>query len=81
MGRYEDWLAFRDLFQSIIGKDATTTQVEKLHYLKTSLKGETKLLVRNLTTTGENYERAWRILSSHYENKRLLVLICLISYR
>ncbi|KMQ82563.1 hypothetical protein RF55_22550, partial [Lasius niger] len=33
-GKYEDWPAFRDLFQSIIGKDGSLSDVEKLHYLK-----------------------------------------------
>ncbi|KMQ84652.1 hypothetical protein RF55_17380, partial [Lasius niger] len=33
-GKYEDWPAFRDLFQSIIGKDRNLSEVEKLHYLK-----------------------------------------------
>jgi len=72
-GAYEDWPAFRDLFISIIGKDGSTSQVEKLHYLKASLKGEAELLVRNLPTTSENYDRAWKALTDHYENKRLLV--------
>jgi len=72
-GAYEDWPAFRDLFTSIIGKDGSTSQVEKLHYLKASLKGEAELLVRSLPTTSENYERAWKALTDHYENKRLLV--------
>lgn len=34
-GKYKDWPAFRDLFQSIIGKDPSIALVEKLHYLKT----------------------------------------------
>lgn len=61
------------LFDSIIDKDATITKVEKLHYLKTCLKGESELLIRNLTTTSDNYERAWSTLSEYYKNKRLLV--------
>lgn len=79
-GRYEDWPSFRDLFLSIIGKDASTTKVEKLHYLKTSLKGEADLLIRTLATTGENYDRAWSTLSSYYENKRLLVRAYLANF-
>lgn len=54
-------------------RDTAITDVERLHYLKTSLKGEAELLVRHLTTTGENFQRAWLILSEHYANKRLLV--------
>jgi len=63
--KYEDWPAFRDLFKSIIGKDTSTSPVEKLHYLKTCLKGEAELLIRSLTTTDENFERAWKILSDY----------------
>lgn len=71
-GRYEDWPSFRDLFSSIISKDTSTSKVEKLHYLKSCLKGEAELLVRNLPTTDENFEQAWKVLSDYYENKRLL---------
>ncbi|XP_011700180.1 PREDICTED: uncharacterized protein LOC105457284 [Wasmannia auropunctata] len=71
--RYEDWPSFRDLFHSIIGKDAATTQVEKLHYLQSCLKGKADLLIRSLTTTNENFERAWKALTDYYENKQLLV--------
>lgn len=72
-GRYEDWPSFRDLFHSIIGKDAAVPPVEKLHYLKSCLKGEAELLVRSLPTTDENFGRAWATLTEYYENKRLLV--------
>lgn len=72
-GRYKDWPAFRDLFSSILGRDPSTTSVEKLHYLKTCVKGEAELLIRNFPMTGENFGRAWTALSSYYENKRLLV--------
>ncbi|KMQ85149.1 hypothetical protein RF55_16472 [Lasius niger] len=72
-GKYEDWLSFRDLFVSIISKDTTLTNVERLHYLKTSLKGEAERLVRNFTITDANFDRAWAALVEHYENKRLLV--------
>ncbi|XP_071581282.1 uncharacterized protein [Temnothorax nylanderi] len=79
-GKYEDWLAFRDLFLSIVGRDSAATQVEKLHYLKSCLKGEAELLIRNVATTEENYIRAWNILSSYYENKRLLVRAYLANF-
>ncbi|XP_070172246.1 uncharacterized protein [Polyergus mexicanus] len=72
-GLYEDWPSFRDLFHSLIGKDESTADVEKLHYLKSCLKGEAELLVRSLPTTGENFNRAWKTLTDYYENKRLLV--------
>ncbi|KMQ90768.1 hypothetical protein RF55_9440 [Lasius niger] len=53
--------------------DTSTTQVEKLHYLKSCLKGEAELLVRNLSITDENFDRAWNVLTDYFENNRLLV--------
>ncbi|XP_024875256.1 uncharacterized protein LOC112456750, partial [Temnothorax curvispinosus] len=79
-GKYEDWPSFRDLFHSLIGRDANTTPVEKLHYLKTSLKGEAELLVRNIATTAENYNSAWDVLNAYYENKRLLTRAYLSNF-
>ncbi|KAL6417418.1 hypothetical protein ACFW04_012760 [Cataglyphis niger] len=72
-GLYEDWPSFRDLFHSFIRKDVSAANVEKLHYLKACLKGEAELLIRSLPTTGENFDRAWKVLTDYYENKRLLV--------
>jgi len=72
-GLYQDWPSFRDLFSSIIGQDTAISQVEKLHYLRTCLKGEAALLIGDLPVTGENFIRAWTELTRHYENKRLLV--------
>ncbi|KAL6418839.1 hypothetical protein ACFW04_011733 [Cataglyphis niger] len=72
-GLYEDWPSFRDLFHSFIRKDVSAANVEKLHYLKACLKGEAELLIRSLPTTCENFDRAWKVPTDYYENKRLLV--------
>lgn len=69
-GKYEDWPAFRDLFQSIIGKDGSLSEVEKLHYLKVSVKADAESLIKNLPTTTENFNRVWIILCEHFEKIR-----------
>lgn len=79
-GKYDEWLSFSGLFLSIIGRDPAMAAVEKLHYLKSCLKGETELLIRNLNTTKENYRRAWKLLKSRYENTRLLVRFYLLKF-
>lgn len=71
-GEFEQWPEFRDLFLSIINRDSTLSSVEKLHYLKTSVKGSAANLLKNLPITGENFDRAWSMLAGHFENKRLL---------
>nr|XP_012145736.1 PREDICTED: uncharacterized protein LOC105663123 [Megachile rotundata] len=72
-GRFEDWPAFSDLFQSLVIDESALSNVRKLHYLKTSVSGEAESLLKNLPTTDENFQRAWTLLKEHYENKRLLV--------
>lgn len=79
-GKVEDWPAFRDLFGSIIAHDTSLSSVEKLHYLKTSLKDEAEKLMRNILSTAENYDQVWKTLTDHYENNRLLVRACLTEF-
>ena len=71
-GAFEDWLTFRDLFQSIVGNNSSISAIEKFHYLKTCLEGPADELIRPLAVTGDNYPRAWELLSAQYENKREL---------
>ncbi|XP_071579938.1 uncharacterized protein [Temnothorax nylanderi] len=75
-GRYDEWSAFKDLFGSIIDQDTGLSNVEKLHYLKSCVKGEAEQLLKNLPTTADNYKRAVTLLTGRYDNKRLLVRAC-----
>ncbi|XP_077272830.1 uncharacterized protein LOC143903247 [Temnothorax americanus] len=72
-GEYEKWPSFRDVFRSVIGDQSSISAVERLHYLRSCLKGPAENLIQSLTITSENYDRAWAILSKHYENKRELI--------
>ncbi|XP_022824611.1 uncharacterized protein LOC111355114 [Spodoptera litura] len=72
-GSYHDWLEFRDTFISIIHKNEDIDKVNKLHYLRASLKGSASLIIDNLEFGSDNYDAAWELLCSRYDNKRLLV--------
>ncbi|XP_071582288.1 uncharacterized protein, partial [Temnothorax nylanderi] len=72
-GAYEEWPSFRDLFLSVIGENSSISNTERFHYLRSCLRGPAEKLVRSLTVTGTNYDRAWAILSRHFENKRELI--------
>ncbi|XP_076659820.1 uncharacterized protein LOC143363084 [Halictus rubicundus] len=76
-GEYVEWPAFKDLFTSIVDRNPQLSKVDRLHYLKVSLRGAAADLVKDLATTNENYNRAWTILKEQYENKRILVRSCL----
>ncbi|XP_029167435.1 uncharacterized protein LOC114937932 [Nylanderia fulva] len=79
-GKFEDWPAYRDLFSSMVLGDASLTKIEQLHYLKTSVKGDAEQLIRNLPSTEENLEDAWELLTTYFENKRLLVRSYLTAF-
>ncbi|XP_029171327.1 uncharacterized protein LOC114940743 [Nylanderia fulva] len=79
-GKFEDWPSFRDLFCSIILGDPSLTKIEQLHYLRTSVKGDAEQLIRNLPSTKDNLEQAWDMLTTYFENKRLLVRSYLTAF-
>ncbi|XP_011860345.1 PREDICTED: uncharacterized protein LOC105557654 [Vollenhovia emeryi] len=72
-GQYTDWSNFRDLFQSLVVSNEALSDVQQLHYLKTSLIGEAGLILRNISITEANYKTAWTELTQRYENKRMVV--------
>lgn len=72
-GKFEDWPGYRDLFRSMVLGDPSLSKIEQLHYLKTSVKGDAEQLIRNLPSMEENLEQAWDLLTTYFENKRLLV--------
>ena len=57
-GKYSEWSAFCDLFQSMVGDNSDLRPVTKLHYLKTHLTGEAARSLSRNPTTDDNYERA-----------------------
>ncbi|XP_025262293.1 uncharacterized protein LOC112637250 [Camponotus floridanus] len=72
-GAYEDWPSFRDLFLSLVGENPSVSNIERFHYLRSCVKGSAEKLIRSLTVTSENYDRAWAILAKHFENKKELM--------
>lgn len=72
-GKTEEFPSFLDIFDSTIDKDEYLDDVQKLTYLKLSLKDEALELVKHLSTTHENYVVARELLRNRYENKKILV--------
>ncbi|XP_043464125.1 uncharacterized protein LOC122499716 [Leptopilina heterotoma] len=73
-GDYSSWTPFRDLFSSLVGQNSEISGVEKMHYyLRTTLTGEAAQLIANLPLSSDSFDSAWSLLTSRYENKRLLI--------
>ncbi|XP_050675189.1 uncharacterized protein LOC126972453 [Leptidea sinapis] len=72
-GDFQHWLTFRDTYISLIHTNITIGEINKFHYLKASLKGSALNMIQNLEFTSKNYAIAWQLLSSRFDNERLLV--------
>lgn len=57
----------------MIGTNVALSNVEKMHYLKTSLTGDAAKLIINIPVSEDTFSIAWEALVQHYENKRVLI--------
>ena len=71
-GKYRNWTPFLDLFKGAVDSNDTLPDIQKLHYLKASLRDEPAKLLSHLPITGANYKVAMKLLKERYENKRLI---------
>lgn len=72
-GNIDDYLPFLELFNALIHNNATLSDVQKLYYLKTSLKGDASFTLQSLPLTSQNYEVAKKLLDDRYGNKRIII--------
>ncbi|XP_043283144.1 uncharacterized protein [Venturia canescens] len=68
-GKYENWLSFKDDFESSIGSRVDLSNTQKLKYLRSCLSDEPERLVRSFGTTNEGYPEAMKLLKETFEQK------------
>jgi hypothetical protein len=66
MGLYKVY--FRGKFKSLITDNAALNDVQKHHYLRNSLLGESE----TLQSTSDTFELLWNALTDRYEMKRII---------
>ncbi|XP_029713974.1 uncharacterized protein LOC115258098 [Aedes albopictus] len=71
-GDYMDWPGFRDAFQALIDRNMQLSNVQKLLYLKSTLKEEAASVLEALDITDANYQVAWDLLVEMFENRRVI---------
>lgn len=72
-GSYDQWLEFRDTYLSLIHSSSEIDNVQKFHYLRSSLTGNALMVIKSLEFSTENYSIAWELLENRYNNSRLLI--------
>lgn len=71
-GDIQEWPAFKNLFECAM--DSSNVQpLQRLQYLKASLRGEAANLIGSLLITESNYIKAMECLEARYENKTIIV--------
>lgn len=57
----------------MVHTNKSITDIEKFCYLRNALEGEASSLIKNLETSSTNYEIAWKIITTRYNNTRMLI--------
>lgn len=72
-GDYEKWGQFRDMFISLVHNDAYLDNVKKFYYLLGSVKGDAARVIECIEVTNDNYQVAWNLLVSRYQNESVII--------
>ncbi|XP_058448889.1 uncharacterized protein LOC131428849 [Malaya genurostris] len=57
----------------MIHRNPTLPNIQKLHYLRASLKGDAARIIQSIQTSGNNYPIAWKLVTDRFDNTNLLV--------
>lgn len=72
-GSCREWSLFFDAFNSLIYENTILNNCQKLHYLKSCLRGEASRCIESLAISDTNYTAALTLLQKPYKNERLIV--------
>lgn len=72
-GSYDNWLEFHDTFTSLIHNNDEIDNINKFHYLRSSLEGSAAVVVQSVEFSANNYHIAWDLLCERFNNKRQLI--------
>ncbi|XP_018367012.1 PREDICTED: uncharacterized protein LOC108763673 [Trachymyrmex cornetzi] len=72
-GDFEDWYTYQDTFEKLIHANNSLTEIEKFHYLRSSLKDKASEIIKSIETTTDNYKDAWDAVKERFDNKRWII--------
>jgi len=71
-GNYEELYPFHNTFESIIHSNRGLTNVQKFHYLISSLEGDAAHVIKSLEVNADNYKEALSLLKKRYDDRRMI---------
>lgn len=74
-GSIENWIHYRDMFISLVHENSNLEDIQKFHFLRTSMKipKGTSNVVDNFTFAASNYQAAWTAVRQRFDDKRKIV--------
>ncbi|XP_072375254.1 uncharacterized protein [Diabrotica undecimpunctata] len=72
-GQVSDFESFYELFDTLIIKNQSLSDIQRFLYLKSYLQGDSLKLVDSLKVTNENFSIALDILKNRYQNKVTII--------
>ncbi len=83
-GDYTKWLSFKNMFESLVHDKKELSNVQKMHYLKSSLGGTAERLIAQFDITEAAYGPAYELVKDRYHNEVILIdshIISILSQR
>lgn len=74
-GAYDDWYSLQDTFKKLIHNNNDLTDIERFHYLWSSLQDKAAEIIKSNETTTANYNEAWAAVKERFDNKRWIIQI------
>lgn len=57
------------MFEKLIHLNDSLTDIEKFHYLRSSLKDKAAEVIKSIETITDNYHEAWAAVKDRFDNK------------
>ena len=70
---YLNWRSFEDSFSPFVDQNDSLTNVQKLYYLRSQLKGVAWNLIKSLEIMEENYNIAFNLVKERFNNHIYIV--------
>ncbi|XP_017483534.1 PREDICTED: uncharacterized protein LOC108372379 [Rhagoletis zephyria] len=68
-----EWIGFYDAFTSLVDSNSALSDVQKLHHLRSFLKGDALKIISGFKISDANYAKAWGLIKSRYKGMRVIV--------
>ncbi|XP_072403361.1 uncharacterized protein [Diabrotica undecimpunctata] len=72
-GEFCKWIEFKETFELLVHQNSSLNDIQKFHYLRTSLGTKVQQIVKHLEFSKQNYILAWQALCKRFDNPHLLV--------